>query len=153
MELLDQHFSHRQEMISKLLGCRRKAPRQVHDDIVSHQGLFCWCWLFYIGVLTCLADDFPIAQTIEQNSISDTPSLDLHVIMEHSPSVTNYYRLISMRKFHLSNARRRMPRMYNDHVSLYSEETNAENSAGLVVHLYRIVPHIHSTRFSHSLFG
>ena len=40
-----------------------------------------------------------------------------------------------------------MPRMYNEHVSLYSEETNAENSAGLVVHLYRIVPHILSTRF------
>jgi hypothetical protein len=54
--------------------------------------------LFYIGVLTFLADDFPIAQTIEQNSISDTPSLDLHVIMEHSPSVTKHYRLISMRK-------------------------------------------------------
>ena len=29
-----------------------------------------------------------------------------------------------------------MPRMYNEHVSLYSEETNAENSAGLVVHLF-----------------
>ena len=40
-----------------------------------------------------------------------------------------------------------MPRMYNEHVSLYSEETNAENSAGLVVHLFRIVPHIHSARF------
>ena len=40
-----------------------------------------------------------------------------------------------------------MPRMCNDHASLYSEETNAENSAGLVVHLYRIVPHILSTRF------
>ena len=25
MELLDQHFSHKQEMISKLFGCRRKA--------------------------------------------------------------------------------------------------------------------------------
>ena len=36
-----------------------------------------------------------------------------------------------------------MPRMNNDHVSLYSEETNA----GLMVHLYRIVPHILSTRF------
>ena len=153
MELLAQHFSHRQEIISKLLGSRRKAPRQVHDDIVSHQGLFCWCWLFYIGVLTCLSDDFPIAQTIEQDSISNTPSLDLHVIMEHSLSVTNYYRLISMRKFHSSNSRRRMPRMYNEHVSLYSEETNAENSAGLVVHLYRIVPHIHSTRFSTLYIG
>ena len=75
------------------------------------------------------------------------PSFDLHVIMEHSPSVTKHYRLISMRKFCLSNARRRMPRMCNDHASLYSEETNAENSAGLVVHLYRIVPHILSTRF------
>ena len=121
MKLLDKHFSHKQEIISKLLGCRRKALRQVHDDIVSHQGLFCWCWLFYIGVLTCLSDDFPIAQTIEQDSISNTPSLDLHVIMEHSPSVTNYYCLISMRKFHPSNARRRMPRMNNDHVRLYSE--------------------------------
>ena len=40
-----------------------------------------------------------------------------------------------------------MPRMYNEHVSLYSEETNAENSAGLAVHLYRIVPHIHSALF------
>lgn len=67
--------------------------------------------------------------------------------MEHNPLVTNHYRLISMRKFCLSNARRRMPRMYNEHVSLYSEETNAENSAGLVVHLYRIVPHILSARF------
>lgn len=80
---------------------------------------------------------------MEQNSISNTPSLELHVIMEHSPSVTNYYRLISMRKFHPSNARRRMPRMNNDHVSLYSEETNV----GLVVHLYWIVPHIHSALF------
>ena len=41
-----------------------------------------------------------------------------------------------------------MPRMNNDHVSLYSEETNAENSAGLVVHLFRIVPHIHSAVLS-----
>lgn len=104
--------------------------------------------MFYIEVLTCLSDDFPVAQTIEQDSISNTPSLDLHVIMEHSPSVTNYYCLISMRKFHPSNARRRMPRMYNEHVSLYSEETNAENSAGLAVHLYRIVPHIHSAVLS-----
>jgi len=46
-----------------------------------------------------------------------------------------------------------MPRMYNEHVSLYSEETNAENSAGLVVHLYRIVTHIHSTRFSTLYMG
>ena len=104
--------------------------------------------MFYAGSLTCLSDDFPIAQTIEQNSISDTPSLDLHVIMEHSPSVTKHYRLISMRKFCLSNARRRMPRMYNEYVSLYSEETNAENSARLVVHLFRIVPHIHSAVLS-----
>jgi hypothetical protein len=44
-----------------------------------------------------------IAQTMEQNSLSDTPSLELHVIMEHSLSVANYYRLISMRKFHPSN--------------------------------------------------
>ena len=59
--------------------------------------------MFYVGSLTCLAEDFPIAQTMEQNSISYTPSLDLHVIMEHSPSVTKHYRLISMRKFHPSN--------------------------------------------------
>jgi hypothetical protein len=90
---------------------------------------------------------------MEQNSLSDTPSLELHVIMEHSPSVTNYYLLISMRKFHSSNARRRIPRMNNDHVSLYSEETNAENSAGLVVHLFRIVPHIHSALFSTLYMG
>ena len=153
MKLLAQHFSHRQEIISKLLGSRRKAPRQVHDDIVSHRAFSCWWNIFYVGSLTCLADDFPIAQTIEQNSISDTPSLDLHVIMEHSLSVTNYYRLASMRKYHPSNARRRMLRMNNDNVSHYSEETNAENSAGLAVHLYRIVPHIHSTRFSTLYMG
>ena len=100
------------------------------------------------GVQTCaLPIYFPIAQTIEQNSISDTPSLDLHVIMEHSPSVTKHYRLISMRKFCLSNARRRMPRMCNDHASLYSEETNAETNVVLVPYLYRIVPHIHSALF------
>ena len=85
---------------------------------------------------------------MEQNSISNTPSLELHVIMEHSPSVTNYYLLISMRKFHPSNARRRMPRMNNDHVSHYSEETNVETNAGIVAYLYRIVPHIHSAVFS-----
>lgn len=73
--------------------------------------------------------------------------------MEHSPLVTNHYRLISMRKFCLSNARRRMPRMYNEHVSLYSEETNAEKSAGLVVHLYRIVPHIPSAVLSSLYMG
>ena len=95
-----------------------------------------------------MADDFPIVQTMEQKSLSDTPSLELHVIMEHSPSVSNYYRLISMRKFHSSNVKRRMPRMNNDHVNLCSEETNAENNAGLVVHLCRIVPHIHSAVFS-----
>ena len=134
MELLDQHFSHKQEIISKLLGCRRKALRQVHDDIVSHRALSCWWNIFYVGSLTCLADDFPIAQTIEQNSISDTPSLDLHVIMEHSPSVTKHYRLVSMRKFYLSNARRRMPRKNDDYVSLYCEETNPETIAGLVVY-------------------
>ena len=85
---------------------------------------------------------------MEQNSLSDTLSLELHVIMEHSPSVANYYRLISMRKFHPSNSRRRMPRMNNDHVNLCSEETNAENNAGIVAYLYRIVPHIHSAVFS-----
>ena len=123
-------FFHSQEMISKSFGCRRKAPRQVHDDTESHQDHLCCCKLVFIGLPTGLLDDFPIAQTIEQNSISDTPSLDLHVIMEHNPLVTNHYRLISMRKFCLSNARRRMPRMCNDHASLYSEETNAENYAG-----------------------
>ena len=41
-----------------------------------------------------------------------------------------------------------MPRKNDDYVSLYCEETNAENSAGLVVHLCRIVPHIHSAVFS-----
>ena len=86
--------------------------------------------MFYVGSLTCLADDFSVAQTMEQNNISNTPSLELHVIMEHSPLVINYYHLIAMRKFDLSNARRRMPRMCNDHASLYSEETNAENYAG-----------------------
>lgn len=85
---------------------------------------------------------------MEQNSISDTLTLDLHIIMEHSPSVPNYYRLISMRIFHLSNAKRKMPRMNNEHVSFYSKETNAENCAGLVVHIFRIVPHIHSAVFS-----
>ena len=38
--------------------------------------------------------------------------------------------------------------MNNDHVSLYSEETNAENSAGLVMRIYRIVPQIHSVVLS-----
>lgn len=38
--------------------------------------------------------------------------------------------------------------MDNDHINLCSEETNAENNAGLVVHLCRIVPHIHSAVFS-----
>ena len=109
--------------------------------------------MIYVGSLTCLAEDFPIAQTIEQDSISNTPSLDLHVIMEHSPSVTKHYRLISMRKFHLSNARRRTPRMSNDYVCLYCEETNAETNAGLMVHLYRIVPHIHSAVFSSLYMG
>ena len=41
-----------------------------------------------------------------------------------------------------------MLRMYNDHVSLYSEETNVETNAGLVAYLYRKVPHTHSTIFS-----
>ena len=40
-----------------------------------------------------------------------------------------------------------MPRMYNEHVSLYSAETNAETNVGLVPYLYRIVPHIHSALF------
>ena len=35
----------------------------------------------------------------------------------------------------------------NDHVSLYSEETNAETNVVLVPYLYRIVPHIHSALF------
>lgn len=37
--------------------------------------------------------------------------------------------------------------MNNDHVNLCSEETNAENNAGLVVHLCRIVPHLYSAVF------
>lgn len=37
-----------------------------------------------------------------------------------------------------------MPRKNNDHVSLYSEETNAETNAGLVMRIYRIVPQMHS---------
>ncbi len=73
--------------------------------------------------------------------------------MEHRSSLTNYYCLISMRKFCLSNARRRMPRMCNDHTSLYSEETNAETNVVLVPYLYRVVPHIHSTRFSTLYMG
>lgn len=81
MELIDQHFSHRQEMIPKLLGCRRKAPRQVHDDTESHQDHLCCCKLVFIGLPTGLPDDLPIAQTMEQNSVSVSPSLGLHVIM------------------------------------------------------------------------
>ena len=46
-----------------------------------------------------------------------------------------------------------MPRMYNDNVNLYSEETNPETIAGLVAHLYRIVPHIHSALFSNLYMG
>lgn len=42
---------------------------------------------------------------------------------------------------------RRIPRMCNDHVSLYSEETNAETNVVLVPYLCRIVPHILSARF------
>ena len=53
-----------------------------------------------------------------------------------------------MWKFHPSNVKRRMPRMNNDHVSHYSEETNVETNAGIVAYLYRIVPHIHSAVFS-----
>ena len=86
--------------------------------------------MIYIEVLTCLSDDFPIAQAMERNNVSDTPSLELHFVMEHSPSVINYHHLISMRKFHPSNVRRRIPRKNNDHASLYSEETNVENYAG-----------------------
>lgn len=41
-----------------------------------------------------------------------------------------------------------MPRKNNDHVSHYSEETNVETNAGLVMRIYRIVPHIHSAVFS-----
>ena len=37
-----------------------------------------------------------------------------------------------------------MSRKNNDYVSLYSEETNAENNAGLVAYLYWAIPHIHS---------
>ena len=40
-----------------------------------------------------------------------------------------------------------MPRKNNDHVSHYSEETNVETNAGLVMRIYRIVPHIHSAVF------
>ena len=46
-----------------------------------------------------------------------------------------------------------MPRMYNEHVSLYSEETNAETNVVLVPYLYRIVPHIHSALFSTLYMG
>ena len=67
---------------------------------------------------------------------------------EHSPLVTNYYRLISMRKFHPSIARRRIPRMNNDHVSFYCEEANEGNCVGLVMRIYRIVPQIHSAVLS-----
>lgn len=41
-----------------------------------------------------------------------------------------------------------MPRKNNDQVSLYCEETNAETDAGLVMLIYRIVPHIHSAVLS-----
>ena len=43
--------------------------------------------------------------------------------------------------------------MNDDNVSHYSKETNAEKSAGLVVHLYRIVPHIPSAVFSSLYMG
>ena len=46
-----------------------------------------------------------------------------------------------------------MLRMNDDNVSHYSKETNAEKSAGLVVHLYRIVPHIPSAVFSSLYMG
>jgi len=41
-----------------------------------------------------------------------------------------------------------MLRIHNDHVSLYSEETNVETNAGLVMRIYRIVPHIPSAVYS-----
>ena len=82
------------------------------------------------------------------NTVSVSPSLGLHVIMWTQPFGDQLLSFDFNAEISSIEARRKMLRMYNDHVSLYSEETNVETNAGLVVHLYRIVPHIHSTVFS-----
>ena len=84
---------------------------------------------------------------MEHNSVSVLSSFGSHVIMGTRSFVDQLLSFDFNAEISSINIRRRMPRMYNEHVSLYSEETNAENSAGLVVHLYRIVSHILSTRF------
>ena len=103
--------------------------------------------MFYIEVLTCLSDDFPVAQTMEQIAYQIPPLFRFTCYHGTQPFGDQLLSFDCYAEFHLSNAKRRIPRMYNDHVNLYSEETNAGNNVGLVVHLYRIVPHIHSALF------
>ena len=66
--------------------------------------------------------------------------------------MTKHYRLISMRKLSIE-CKEKNAVNEQCHVNLYSEETNAENSMGLVMRIYRIVPHIHSALFSTLYMG
>ena len=66
---------------------------------------------------------------MEHNSVSVLSSFGSHVIMGTRSFVDQ---LLSF-DFNAEN---------------YSEETNAETNAGLVMRIYRIVPHIHSAVFS-----
>ena len=67
-------------MISKSFGCRRKAPRQVHDDTESHQDHLCCCKLVFIGLPTGL-QIISDSVIMEHNNVSVSPSLRSHVIM------------------------------------------------------------------------
>ena len=73
-------FFHRQEMISRLFGCRRKAPRQVHDDTESRQDHLCCCKLVIIRLSTGL-QIISDSVKMEHNNVSVSPSLRSHVIM------------------------------------------------------------------------
>ena len=80
MGLLGQRFFHSKEMISKLLGCRLKALRQVHDDTESHQDYLCCCKLVIIMLSTGL-QIISDSVKMEHNNVSVSPSLRSHVIM------------------------------------------------------------------------
>ena len=67
-------------MISRLFGCRRKAPRQVHDDTESRQDHLCCCKLVIIRLSTGL-QIISDSVKMEYNNVSVSPSLRSHVIM------------------------------------------------------------------------
>jgi hypothetical protein len=82
------------------------------------------------------------------NSVSVSQSFGLHVIMGTQSSGDQLFSFDSNAEFTFVECLEKYTENERDYVRFYSEDINAGISAGLVMRIYRIVPHMHSVVFS-----